>query len=348
MRKLIYATIILVMAGAATARAQQMTAAELHALAQYAQVLQAVYQEGATISMSLEETALVIDDFVNGDATEAETRALAEEGLRLGRTGIDQYQASLSAVGRRAPIPDAKREAGMLAFETMVRDLKGQLDLQHENVVSLLKAALAGDQEAYDWASADSLALTGNMLRSENTAIESARQGVKRSHPQHGLYDTVAGGNLAMQAAILLMENAIRNRPHELGVASEAINQGLKRAELGLKEGRLSTRSMKDGAAKMAAGSKSDEISRQFLLDLAGAYDNGFVIEERIVTEMRKFVDVLTGTMKAGEDADFVSLVGAAETFQVEAQVLVEQRLAEQNERVRMVQEFTAALAALQ
>ncbi len=348
MRKLISATIILVVAGAATARAQQMTPAELQALARYAQVLQEVYQGGAAISISLDDTALVIDDFINGDATEAEMRAVVEEELRLGRVRIDQYQSSLSAVGQRSPISDAKREAGMRAFETMVRDLKDHLDSQRENVETLLKAALAGDETAYDWATADSLALAVDLLRSENTAIESAQQGLKRSHPQHGLYDAVAGGNLAMQAAFVLMENALRGRPQELEMASEAIGQGLKRAELGLKEGRLSARSMHDGAAGMTARGESDEISRQFLKNLAGAYDRAFDVEARAVDAMRKFVNALTGTMKSGEDADFESLVIAAETFQAEAQVLIERRFAEQNERVLMVQEFSAALAALQ
>ena len=348
MRRLISAAIILVVAGAATARAQQTTARELQARAQYAQVLQKVYHDGVIISMSLDETTLVIDDFVNGAATEAEMRALAEEELRLSRIRIDQYQASLSVIGQRAPNSDAKREAGMQAFEIMVRNLKSQLELQRDNFSTLLETALAGDLAAYDWATADTLALTGDMLRSENIAIEAAQQGVKRSHPQHGLHDSVIGGNLAMQAAFLLMENAIRGRPNELDEASEAISQGLKRAERGLKEGRLSSRSMQDGTAKMTVQDRSDEISKEFLRDLSVAYDRAFVVEARIATAMRNFLDILTGTMKAGENTDFVPLVVAAETFQVEAQGLIEQRLAEYNERLLLIQEFTASLAALQ
>lgn len=347
MRKLISTAIILVVAGAATARAQT-TAAELQALAQYAQVLQTVYQDGVNISLSLDETELDIDAFFYGDVAEAEMRPRVEEELRRGRIRIDQYQASLSVVGQRAAFSDPKREAGMQAFETMVRNLKSHLELQLDNVATLLKTALAGDQTAYDWATADSLALAGDMLGSENTAIEAARQGIKRSHPQYGLYDSVAGGNLAMQASLLLMENAIRGRPHELDEASGAISQGLKRAELGLKEGRLSSRSMQDGTAGMTVQNRSDEISKEFLRELAVAYDRAFVVEARIVTEMRKFVDVLTGTMKAGETADYELLVGAAETFQVKAQGLIEQRLAEYNERLVLIQEFSAALAALQ
>lgn len=327
--------------------AQQVTPAELEALARFSQTLQRHYQAGTAISFELDAAEEMIDRYVDGDLPEARMRREVEAIRGTARRAIDDYQRGLAGLGTRPKLADRKRERGMQAFEDMVRGLAGHLEAQWALLERLMAAALSGDGAAYDRVSADSLALARDLIGSENVALEAALLGVGPGHPQIGIYEAIIGSNLAMQAALILTEDMLRGREPRIGAARAAIESGLARATAGIETGRRDADALWRGTADKPAVTESDRLSRRFLRELAQAYGTGFDIEAGVVTSMRRFLDALVAVLENPEGGDD-ALTAIAGTFQADMVRLTDARMNEQSRRLRMVQAFSAALAAQQ
>ena len=330
-----------------SAAAQQVTPAELEALARFSQTLQQYYQAGTAISLEMDAAEEAIDRYANGELAEAGMRREVEAIRGAARVAIDDYERGVTDLGTRPKLPDRGREQGMQAFEDMVRGLAGHLEAQWALLERLMTAALSGDETAYNRVSADSLALAGDMIDSENVALEAAMLGAGPQHPQTGLYEAVIGSNLAMQAALIVTEDTLRGREPRVGVARDAIERGLSRATAGIEAGRRNAVALWQGVHGKPAVTEADRISMRFLRELSDAYGAGFDVEAGVVASMRRFVDALVGVLEnpGGDDA---ALLATAETFQTDMMRLADERMNEQSRRLRMVQEFSAALAAAQ
>ena len=329
------------------AAAQQVTPAELEALARFSQTLQRHYQTGTAISFEMDTAEETIDRYVEGELSETAMRSEVEAIRGTARGAIDDYERGLAGLGTRPKLPDRKRERGMRAFEDMVRGLAGHLEAQWALLERLMAAALSGDRAAYDGVSADSLALAGKLIGAENVALEAAMLGAGPRHPQVGLYEAVIGSNLAMQAALILTEDMLRGHEPRIGVAREAIERGLARATAGIESGRRNAAALGQNMAGKPPASEADRISMRFLRDLSEAYGTGFDIEAGVVARMRGFLDALVGVL-GNPDGSGGTLLASAGSFQTDMVRLTNERMDEQSRRLQMVQEFSAALTAAQ
>jgi len=328
-------------------RAEQVTPEQLQALARHTQRVQEIYSQGLAISAELDEAETLIDRYMNGEVPEAEMRReVAAVRLRT-RAAIDDYARTVAALPPAPRIGDARRDRSLGAFAEIVGGLTANLEAQWQLVQRLADAAGVGDQAAYDLANADSMALAGALIDAENTAIEAALNGASPNHPQRGLYHASIGSNLAMRAALIVLEDSLRGGAPRIEAAKGDIERGLERAERGIETGRRDAEAMLARLRAASAKTESDRISKKFVEDLVVGYRRAFDDETRIVEAMRGFLDnVLAAHESSGGDAGAV-LTAAAQRFQGEIVVLIDARLAEQAQRLRLVEEFSAALAAL-
>lgn len=329
-------------------RTATLSPEELQALAQYSQSLQAVYLHGIEISMEMDEAEALIDAYVDGRLAEPDMRGEVGDIRNRARAAVGEYERSLDALPPRPRTRDRKQDSSMRAFEGMVRDLAESLEAQWRLLERLMKAAVSGDEAAYELASADSLALAGAMLEAENTAIEAAVLGSGPGHPQRGLYDSSIGSNLAMQAALILLEDSLRGREPRMTYARDTIERGLERAENGIETGRRDARAMLTSLGGKPVVTEADRISKRFIGDLVEAYDRAFDDETRIVAAMRDFLEALIAALEAPETQASMQLAAAAEIFQADILTLMDARTREQSVRLQMVEAFSAALAELQ
>jgi hypothetical protein len=330
-----------------SAVAQQVTPQELEALARYSQTLQQHYQAGMAISMEMDAAEEVIDRYAAGDLAEAEMRDSVTAARAAARSATDEFEQGLAAIGERPRLADRKRDKAMQAYLETVRGIQGHLETQLALLDRLMSAALAGDTAAYNDAAADSLALAGRMIVAENVSVEASAIATGPRHPQTGLSEAVIGSNLAMLAALILTEDSMRGREPRISEARGAIEQGLERAGSGVKTGRHNAEAMWASMSSRPVVTEADELSKRFLRELADAYRTAFDIESEIGDAMRTFLDAVVASldMQAGA-ADPLATTTAS--FQEEILRLVDLRMDEQARRYRMVQEFSAALAAVQ
>lgn len=344
----LYATILaLVLFVPLPLRAQQVTPEQLQALARHSQRVQEIYAQGLAVSTGLDAAEALIDGFVNGEVPEAEMRAGVADARRRGRAAIGDYRAAVAALPPAPRIGDARRDRGLAAFVAMVGGLTAHLEAQWRLLDRLADAAGAGDRAAYELASADSMALAGALIDAENTAIEAAVLGADANHPQRGLYHASIGSNLAMRAALILLEDSLRGGAPRVADAKADIERGLERAEQGIEAGRRDTEAMLARLGGGPAKTESDRIGKKFVADVVATYRRSFDDEARIVGAMRGFLDNLLAAHEAPEGEGNARLAAAARAFQTELVALLDARMSEQALRLRLVEEFSAALAAL-
>lgn len=344
--------IVMVLAGVLLAplplHAQQVSPEKLQALARHSQNLSAIYAQGLEISTQMDDAEALIDSYAAGDMSETEMRAeIAAVRIRA-QNAIGDYEAALDALPPRPLIGDGRRDEGLAAFDDMVRGLAGHLRAQQKLLQRLADTAASGDARAYDLAGADSLALAGALIEAENTAVEAALVGADASHPQRGLYHASIGSNLAMQAALILLEDSLRGGHTRAADARAGIERGLARASRGIESGRRDADAMLARLAGSAPASEADRLGKRFIADLVTAYHRAFDDETRIVDAMRSFLDDLIVALEAPESEAGLRLAAAAQTFEGEIVALMDARFAEQSRRLTLVEEFSAALATAQ
>lgn len=315
-------------------------------LARYAQNLQTVYAHGVDISSEMDDAEAQIALYVDGELPEPEMRRRIADARSRARYEIDEYRTWLYTLPPRPRFRDPQREAGLRAAEDMVRGLSEILEAKWQLLDRLMQTALGGDAGEYDIASADSLVLARRLIDAENTALEAALLGANANHPQRGVYQASIGSNLAVRAALILVEDSLRGRESRLADARDGIERGLERAARGIETGRRDADAMLAQFGGRTAVTESDRISRRFITDMVAAYHRAFDDETRIVDVMRRFLDDLVAAMETPEGDAFGRLAVAAQTFEDEIAALVDARLEEQIKRLRLVEEFSAALAA--
>lgn len=326
------------------ARAQS-SAQELQALVRHQQAVQEIYMTGARASMEMDRAEALIDLYVEGQVPEADMRSEIA-AVRLGVVDeIDEFEGALAQLPPPPSTGDANKDAGLKALEDMVRGLGVHLWAQWGLLERLAATATGGDPAAYAAASADSLALAGVLIDFENVAVEAAMAGADPRHPQRGLYEASIGSNLAMRAALILMEDSLRGNTPRIADAKSGIENGLARSEQGIAAGR------RDAAALLAkmegrrTVSETDRISQKFVADLVGAYGDGFDVEASVVEAMRGFLDSLILAMETRDGGPTEALASAAQTFQADILALMDARFDEQTKRLNLVEDFSTKIA---
>lgn len=320
---------------------------QLEYLAKYTQELQAVYENGMEISAEMDEAELLIDRYVDGELPESDMRGQIERLQRRIPAAIGGYRAELESIPARRRIDDPEKAASVEAFEAMVRGFAERLEEQRLLLERLMDTAVRGDESAYDLARADSLALKITMIEAENTAVEVGLLTAPPGHPQRGILHAWIGSNEAIRSAMILIEDLLRNRDPRIAEARDAIERGLERARNGIDTGRRDTSAMLARFGRTPT-TQSGRIAQGFMHDLRRSFDRSFDDEAKIAAVMEKFVDTLIAAVAAPETQAASQLGAAAEAFQEEIEPLIEQRLREHKARLRMVEEFSAAIADLQ
>ncbi|UCH73578.1 MAG: hypothetical protein JSU82_14740 [Rhodospirillales bacterium] len=328
-------------------RAAEVTPEQLQALARHSQALHQLYSQGLQISAAMDDGEALIESYLDGALTEPEMRQQVNAIRTEAGAAITAYQRDVAALPPPPRIGDRKRDEALAAFVAMVGGLTAKLEAQAQLLPRLVDTAVAGDARAYELAQADSLALAGAMILAENTAIEAALTSAGPRHPQRGLYHASIGSNLAMGAALILIEDSLRGAAPRSEDARGRIADGLARAERGIADGRRDAEAMLGRYAGKPAKTEEDRLGKRFIEDLVTAYGRAFDDETRIVSAMRGFLDDVLAARDAPGGAAATRLARAAATFQGEIGPLMQARLDEQATRLRMVEEFSAALAAL-
>lgn len=337
--------IVAVLLAAAPATARQLTAQNLERAAIFAQRMQSAYDEGMALSFKLDSAEDYIDRFYAGEIERPEFTANLEPFLANIRAAIDQYRSRY----RHAPSPPSigseKHERNLAAFAGIVVETGGMLERQLEVVYALRDAAIAGDQNAYDLATADSLALASEMILDENAALTAALVAIEPGHPQQGLTKAIIGGNEAMAVALKVMEAVFRGEEFDTSNYSLDVEAGLLRADRGIAEGeRSAARMLRDLEGKFAK-TDADRYSARFIGDLVEAYERAFAIEREILEVERGLLDYLRA-VNSGEEGAGSALATVGE-LQAGLAEWTARRVEEQNIRLEMSAEFARKMQSM-
>jgi hypothetical protein len=340
------AILFLVLVAAAPASAGQLTPADLERVTNFAQRMQAVYEEGMALSFDLDGAEDYIESFHAGEMEQAEFTTALDPFL----DSMDASVADFRARYPRAPSPPSIgseiHERSLSGLAAMVVGLGDQLDRQLAVLYRLREAALAGDDDAYDTASADSMALAGEMIMAENVSLEGSLVAIAPGHPQQGLIKAIIGGNEAMAVALRVVEASLRGADFDAGEFALGVETSLRDAGRGIVEGEKAARQMLKNLEGKFAATETDRYSARFIGEFVKAYERAFVIERDILEAERDLLDYLRA-VNAGTD-DPENALEAITEFQAELEEQSSRRLEEQNIRLEMAAEFARTVQTMQ
>jgi hypothetical protein len=340
------AFIFIALLAAMPAEARALAPEDLERTTNFAQRMQAVYEEGMALSFDMDGAEEYIDSFHAGELEPAEFTSALDPFLDSVGAAVADFRARYP----RAPLPPSigskKHERSLSDLAVMVVGLGDLLDRQLRVVHRLRDAALAGDDDAYDVASADSMALASEMITAENVSLEGSLVAISPSHPQRGLTKAIIGGNEAMAVALRVVEANIRGADFDAGKFALGVETSLRDAGRGIVEGEKAARQMLKNLEGKFAKTEADRYSAQFIGELVKAYQRAFVIERAILEAERDLLDYLRA-VNAGTD-DPENALEAIADFQAELEEQSNQRLEEQNIRLEMAAEFARNLQTME
>lgn len=332
---------------AAEAGAGQPTAVDLERAAVFAQRMQTAYEEGMSLSLELDGAESYIDSFYAGELERGEFTAALDPFLEDMEAAIRDYRSRYPKAPSPPSIGSPKHEQSLAVFARIVVKLGGLLERQLAATHQLRDAALAGDQAGYDAATADSLALTVEILKTENTSLQASLVAIEQGHPQYGLTKAIMGGNDAMAVAVRVLEAVFRGEGFDAGKFSLEVEAGLQSAERGIVDGeRATTRMLRNLEGKFAR-TEADRYGARFVGELVEAYERAFAVEREILRVERGLLDYLRA-VNAGEDTAAESAFATIAGLQSELEQWTTRRTEEQNIRLAMSAEFARNIQTMQ
>lgn len=336
------ALLFAVLVAAPPAIAREPAPEDIRRAAHFAQRIQKVYEEGVALSLEMDGAEEYIDSFRYGEVDQTEFTAALDPFLDSMRGAVDDFRARYP----RAPSPPAigspKHERSMAEFAQMVVDLGDQLDRQLGGLHRLRGAALAGDENAYDLATADSMALAGEMILAENLYMEGSLVAIKSDHPQQGLNKAIIGGNEAMIVALKVIEANYRGEDFDARKFALDVEDSLRSAGRAIIEGENAARRMLKNLEGKFAANQAERSGARFIGELVKAYGRAFAVERAILETERGLLDYLRAVNAGSEDSD--TALDAMADFQVELEEQVSRRTEELNIRLEMAAEFARTL----
>ena len=340
------AILIPVLVAAAPVAASELTPADLERATNFAQRMQAVYEEGMALSFDMDGAEGYIESFRAGELEPAEFTSTLDPFLDSMGAAVADFRTRYPRAPSPPSIGSRKLERSLTGLATMVVGLGDQLDRQLGVLHRLRDAVLAGDDDAYDLASADSIALAGEMILAENVSLEGSLVAVSPGHPQRGLTKAIIGGNEAMAVALQVIEASFRGADFDAGKFALGVETSLRDAGRGIVEGEKAARQMLKNLEGKFAATDADRYSAQFIGELVKAYERAFVIERAILDAERDLLDYLRA-VNAGTD-DPENALEAITDFQAELEDQSNRRLEEQNFRLELAAEFARNLQTMQ
>jgi hypothetical protein len=340
------AAFYLILFAAAPASAGQLTPADLERATNFAQRMQAVYEEGMALSFDLDGAEDYIESFHAGEMEQTEFTAALDPFLDSMGATVADFRARYPRAPSPPSIGSKVHERSLAGLAAMVVGLGDQLDRQLAVLYRLREAALAGDDDAYDTASADSMALAGEMILAENVSLEGSLVAIKPGHPQRGLVKAIIGGNKAMAVALRVVEASFRGTDFDASDFALGVETSLRDAGRGIVEGEKAAQQMLKNLEGKFAATEADRYSARFIGEFVEAYERAFVIERAILDAERDLLDYFRAVNAGTDDPD--SALEAIAEFQAVLEEQSSQRLEEQNIRLEMAAEFARTLQTLQ
>ena len=338
--------VFLVLFAALPAQARELSAEDLARAVKFSQRMQSVYEEGMALSMELDGAEQYIEAYLAGEVEQTEFAPALDPFLDSMAAAVADFRSRYPRAPSPPSIGSPRHEKSLAGFASMVVGLGDQLDRQLQVVYRLRDAALAGDDGAYDVASADSIALAGEMILAENLSLEGNLIALKSSHPQHGLVQAIIGGNEAMIVALRVIEANLRGAGVDAGEFALGVENSLRDAGRAIVDGEKAAARMLQGLEGKFAANDADRYGAEFIGDLVKAYERAFAIERTILESERALLDYLRAVNAGDEDPD--SALGAMAEFQSALEEQAQQRLDEQNIRLQMAADFASKIQTLQ
>ena len=335
-----------VLIAALPAEARQVTAEGLERAAGFMQRMQKAYEEGLALSFEMGNAEEYIDSYYAGELDPAEFAGALDPFLDGMRAAVDDFRARYPRAPSPPSIGSPKHERSLAGFAQMVVGLGDQLDRQLDVLHRLRDAALAGDEDAYDLATADSMALAGEMILSENLYMEGSLVAIKPDHPQQGLNKAIIGGNEAMIVALKVIEANYRGEDFDARKFALDVETSLKNAGRAIVEGENAARRMLKNLEGKFAANQTERSGARFIGELVKAYGRAFAVERAILETERGLLDYLRAVNAGSEDSD--TALDAMADFQVELEEQVSRRLEELNIRLELAAEYARTLQTLQ
>lgn len=340
------AVFFLVLFTALPAQARELSPEDLARAVNFAQRMQKVYEEGIALSFELDGAEDYIESFYAGELEQSEFTDALDPFLDSIGAAVADFRKRYPRAPSPPSIGSEKHERSLAGFAAMVVGLGDQLDQQLRVVHRLRGAALAGDDVAYDTATADSMGLAGNMILAENVSLESSLTALKPDHPQHGLVKAIIGGNEAMAVALRVIEAVYRGEEFDAGTYALGVETSLRQSGRAIVEGENAARQMLKNLEGKYAATNADRHGAQFIGELVAAYERAFVIERAILETERGLLDYLRA-VNAGDQTPENALDAMTE-FQASLDEQLAERMDELNIRLQMAADFANNLQSLQ
>lgn len=339
------AFLFLILFAAPPAGAGELTPEDRARAARFAQRIHKVYEEGRALGLEMDAAADYIHSFHDGDIDPVEFIDALNPFLDGMRAPIDDFRASYPRAPSSPSLGSPERERILDAFAKMVVGLGGKLDRQLNVLYRLRDAALAGDDGAYDLATADTIALAGEMILAENRALEGSMASVAPENPKQGLIKAIIGGNEAMAVAQRIVEAGFRGEEFDGRKYALDVETGLRDVGRAIVESeKAAWRLLKDLEGKFAE-TDADRYAARYTGERVKAYERAFALERAILETERGLLDYLRAVNAGNEDAD--SAVETMYEFQADLDEQIQQRLEEQNIRQALADEYARALESL-
>ena len=347
-KNIIYRLIALlfaILAAAAPVSAGELSPEGLERAARFAQRIETFYLDGRTLGLEMRDAAGYINSYHAGDIDPEEFSAVLDPFLEYMRAPIDDYRARYPRAPMSPSVGSREHERRLAAFAKMVAGLGGHLDRQLGILHRLRDAALAGDEGAYEAATADLMTLSVAMILAENLWHEGMQATLAPENPRRGLLGAVIGGNEAKAIAFKIIEAGFRRKEFDAAKYALNVETGLRDAGRAIVESEKAARRMLEDLEGKFAKSEEDRYTARFTGESVRAYERALVIERAILETERGLLDYLRAVNAGNEDADIA--VETMYEFQAELEEQIQHRLRERAIRQEMADEYARSLEAL-
>jgi hypothetical protein len=330
---------------AGAADAGELTPGNLARATRFVEAIRKVYDEGKALSRDMNGTAGYIDSYHAGDVDPEEFADALNPFLAGMRVTIADYRTRYPRAPLSPSLGSLEHERSLDRFAKLIVKLGRLLARQLDVLYQLRDAALAGDNNAYDIAVADSLAVSADLILAENRFHEGVLATVEPENPRRGFIRAIVGGNEVTAVALRIIEAGYRGREFDAGKYALEVETGLRDVGRSIIEGENAARRMlKDLEGKFAV-TEADRYRARYTGELVMAYERAFALERIILEIERGLLDYLRAVNAGSASAD--DAMEEMLDFYADLDEKIQQRREEENIRQAMADEYSRALEAL-
>jgi len=334
MRRHTLVAVFLLALAAVPARATVLT--DAREMSAWMAKMQALYAEFLRVTDYTGQIDEISTALIDGEITE-------DFALRTGQYLILQARLSYKNAAEELDCCLAQPKVDTEVFVKAARIVSQYLRTFKDQMLDLIEAtettfsaAIEGDADVVYRLQLKQFDRWIMLLESENVFLGTQKLLAEESHPQHPLFRAIISGNEALAAAMSYLRNVSSDHVStgDVNIAQFLVQRELLKMRQAINDGRQTILNWNIKISTMRPKSVRDRNMVTTVTRIIGNYKESFEIEEHMASTISSvadaiLVDDLVNASREAYDTEFLKL-----------EVLVNQRLQLQSERVRLVAEM--------